>query len=31
VGIIRRLRFNQSVKRNGDGFDMDLSNMRFKK
>ena len=30
VGIIRRLRFNQSVKANGDGFDMDLSSMRFK-
>ena len=30
VGIIRRLRFNQSVKANGDGFDMDLSHMRFK-
>ena len=30
VGIIRRLRFHQSVKANGDGFDMDLSHMRFK-
>ena len=30
VGIIRRLRFGMSVKANGDGFDLDLSNMRFK-
>ena len=29
-GIIRRLRFGMSVKANGDGFDLDLSNMRFK-
>ena len=30
VGITRRLRFGQSVVANGDGFDLDLSNMRFK-
>ena len=30
VGIVRRLRLHQSIKPNGDGYDLDLSNMRFK-
>ena len=31
VGIIRRIRFGQSCVPNGDGFDLNLSKMRFKK
>ena len=30
VGIVRRLRYGQSIKPNGDGYDLDLSKMRFK-